>query len=67
MDNLKEQDTAVKTEYGKPERFHMGKYVVQGCILSPHWFNLYAEYIICKAGLDASEGGVQMLEESSVI
>ena len=34
-----------------------GKGVHQGCILSPCLFNLYAEYIMRKAGLE--EGGNQ--------
>ena len=31
--------------------FQIGKGVCQGCILSPCLFNLYADYIMRKAGL----------------
>ena len=34
--------------------FKIGKGVCQGCILSSCLFNLYAEYIMCNAGLDES-------------
>ena len=32
--------------------FKIGKGVQQGCILSPCFFNFYAEYIMQNAGLD---------------
>ena len=32
--------------------FQIGKEIVQGCILSPCLFNLYAEYVMWNAGLD---------------
>ena len=31
----------------------------QGCILSPCLFNLYAEYIMCNAGLDEAQAGIK--------
>ena len=34
----------------------IGKGVRQGCILSPCYFNLYAEYIMRNAGLDEHTG-----------
>ena len=37
--------------------FKIGKGVCQGCILSPCLFNLYAEYIMQKAGLDEAQSG----------
>jgi len=40
------QETTVRTRHGTRDRFHIGKGVYQGCILSPCLFNLYAEYIM---------------------
>ena len=40
--------------------FKIGKGVCQGCILSPCLFNLYAEYIMQKAGLDESQAGIKI-------
>ena len=39
--------------------FHFGKEVHQGYILSPCLFNLYAEYIVRNARLDASQAGIK--------
>ena len=38
----------------------IGKGVHQGCILSPCLFNLYAEYIMRKAGLDEAQAGIKI-------
>ena len=40
--------------------FKIGKGVHQGYILSPCLFNLYAEYIMWKAGLDESQAGIKI-------
>ena len=40
--------------------FQIGKGVCQGCILSPCLFNLYAEYIMRKAGLDEAQAGIKI-------
>ena len=40
--------------------FQIGKGVRQGCILSPCFFNLYAEYIIRNAGLDEAQAGIKI-------
>ena len=45
------QEATVRTGHGTTDWFQIGKGVGQGCILSPCLFNLYAEYIMRKAGL----------------
>ena len=40
------QQATVRTENGTTDWFQIGKGVHQGCILSPHLFSLYAEYIM---------------------
>ena len=42
------------------EQPKIGKGVCQGCILSPCLFNLYAEYIKRKAGLEEAQAGIQI-------
>ena len=43
-----------------PDWFQIGKGVLQGCILSPCLFNLYAEYIMRNAGLDEAQAGMKI-------
>ena len=38
----------------------LGKELHQGCILSPSFFNLYAEYIMQNAGLNESQAGIKI-------
>ena len=40
------QGAIVRTKHGTTDWFQIGKGVLQGCILSPCLFNLYAEYIM---------------------
>ena len=40
--------------------FQTGKGVLQGYILSPCLFNLYAEYIMRNAGLDEAQAGIKV-------
>ena len=40
--------------------FKIGKGVIQGCILSPCLFNLYAEYIMQNARLGESQAGIKI-------
>ena len=42
------------------DSFQIGKGILQGSILSPCLFNLYAEYITRNAGLDAAQGGIKI-------
>ena len=46
------QEATVRTGHGTRDWFQIGKGVLQGCILSPCLFNLYAEYIMRNAGLE---------------
>ena len=50
------QEATVRTGHGTTDSFQTGKGVHQGCILSPCLFNLYAEYIMRNAGLEAQAG-----------
>ena len=45
---------------GKLGLSQIGKGVRQGCILSPGFFNLYAEYIIRNAWLDEAQAGIKI-------
>uniref|UniRef100_A0A803TG83 ribonuclease H n=1 Tax=Anolis carolinensis TaxID=28377 RepID=A0A803TG83_ANOCA len=50
----------VRTDHRTTDWFKIGKGVRQGCILSPSLFNLYAEHIMQRAGLDESKAGVKI-------
>ena len=54
------QEATVRTGHGTTDWLHIGKGVRQGCILSPHLFNLYAEYIMQNVGLDESQAGIKI-------
>ena len=54
------QEAAVKTGHGTTDWFPIGKGVGQGCILSPCFFNLYAEYIMRNAGLEEAQAGIKI-------
>ena len=49
----------VRTGHGTQDWFQIGKGVYQGCILSPCLFNLYREYILRNARLDAAQAGIK--------
>ena len=53
------QEATIRTGYGRADWFQIGK-GVQGCILSPCLFNLYAEYIMRNAGLDEAQAGIKI-------
>ena len=50
----------IRTGHGTIDWFQIGKGVLQGCILSPCLFNLYAEYIMRNAGLDEAQAGIKI-------
>ena len=54
------QEATARTGHGTTDWFQIGKGVHQGCILSPYLFNLYAEYIMRNAGLDATQAGIKI-------
>ncbi|KAF7251811.1 Craniofacial development protein 2 [Varanus komodoensis] len=54
------QEATVRTGHGTTDWFKIEKGVSQGCILSPGLFNLYAEHIMRKAGLDESPVGIKI-------
>ena len=54
------QEATVRTGHGTADRFQIGKGVQQGYILSPCLFNLYAEYIMRKTGLDEAQTGIKI-------
>ena len=56
---LYNQESAVRTICGDSEWFKIERGVRQGCILSPHLFNAYAEYIM-RMALDNCECGINV-------
>ena len=54
------QEATVRTGHGTTDWFQIGKGVLQGCILSPCLFNLYAEYTMRNAGLDEAQAGIKI-------
>ena len=58
------QEATVRTGHGTTDCFQIGKGVCQGCILSPHLFNLYAVYIMRNAGLDKAQAGIKIAKRN---
>ena len=54
------QEATLRTGHGTTDCFQIGKGVHQGCILSPCFFNLYAEYIMRNAGLEEAQAGIKI-------
>ena len=54
------QEATVRIGHGTRDWFQIGKGVLQGCILSPCLFNLYAEYIMRNAGLEEAQAGIKI-------
>ena len=53
------QETTVRTGHGTKDCFHIGKGMLQACMLSPCLFNFYAEYIMKNARLDEPQAGIK--------
>ena len=60
------QEATVRTGHGTTDWFQIRKGVCQGCILSPGFFNLYAEYIMGNAGLEETQAGIKTAGEISI-
>ena len=54
------QEAKVRTGHGTTDWFQIGKIVLQGCILSPCLFNLYADSILRNAGLEEAQAGIKI-------
>ena len=54
----------VRTGHGTTDWFQIGKGVLQGCILSPCLFNLWADYIMRNAGLDEAQAGIKIARKN---
>ena len=58
------QEATVRTGCGTTDWFQIEKGLCQGCILSPCLFNLYAEYTIQNARLDAIQAGIKIARKN---
>ena len=54
------QEATVRTRHGAADWSQIGKGVCQGCILSPCFFNVHAEYIMRHAGLNEAQAGIKI-------
>ena len=54
------QEATVRTGHGTTDWFQIGKGILQGCILSPFLFTLYAEYIMRNAGLEEAQARIRI-------
>ena len=54
------QEATVRTGHETTDWFQIGKEVRQVYILSPCFFNLYAEYIMRNAGLEETQAGIKI-------
>ena len=54
------QEATVRIGHGTTDWFQIGKGVRQGCILAPCLFNLYAEYVMRKAGLEEAQAEIKI-------
>ena len=54
------QEATIRTGHGTTDWFQIGKGVCQGCVLSPCFFNLYAEYLMRNCGLEEAQAGIKI-------
>ena len=54
------QEATVRTGHGTTDWFQIGKGVHQVSVLSPCFFNLYAEYIMRNTGLEEAQAGIKI-------
>ena len=54
------QEATVRTGHGTTNWFQIGEGVRQGCILSPCFFNFYAEYIMRNTRLEEAQAGIKI-------
>ena len=54
------QEATIRTLHGITDWYKIGKGGRQDCILSPCFFNLYAEYVMGSAGLDESQARIKI-------
>ena len=54
------QEGTVRTRHGTMDWFQIEKGVRQGCILSPCFFKLCAEYVMQNARLDEAQAGIKI-------
>ena len=54
------QEATVRTGHVTMDWFQIREGVQQGCILSPCFFNLYAEYIMRNVWLDEAQAGIKI-------
>ena len=58
------QEASARTGHGTTDWFKLQKRALQGSILWPCLFNLYAEYIMWHAWLDEAQAGIKIGRES---
>ena len=54
----------IKKQQLELDWLQIGKGACQGCVLSPCLFNLYAEYIMRKAGLEETQAGIKIAKRN---
>ena len=59
------QEATVRTGHGTTDWFQIRKGVCQSYILSPAYFNFYAEYIMRNTGLEETPAGIKIAGRNS--
>ena len=58
------QEATIRTGHGTTDWFQIRKGVHQGCISSPCFFNLHAEYIMKNARLEEAQAGIKISQRN---